>query len=90
MKTPLRKKAPSKVEYNNAIMGEDLIDLDPITYNPEKDKKGKKDYSTLLRYAPALGSGIATLTDALGKTNKPDYTAAKELERNTSQRGKIR
>lgn len=29
-----------------------------------------------LRYAPAVGSGIATLTDALGVTNKPDYEVA--------------
>ena len=26
-----------------------------------------------LRYAPAVGAGLGVLTDALGKTNKPDY-----------------
>lgn len=29
-----------------------------------------------LRYAPAVGLGLATLTDALGWTNKPDYSNA--------------
>ncbi len=40
----------------------------------------KADYSTLLRYAPALASGVASITDALGVTNKPDYTAANEMD----------
>lgn len=40
----------------------------------------KADYSTLLRYAPALASGAASITDALGITNKPDYQAAKEMD----------
>lgn len=35
---------------------------------------GKYNPATLLRYAPVVGSGIASLTDALGVTNKPDYT----------------
>lgn len=29
-----------------------------------------------LRYAPAIGSGVASITDALGITNKPDYSDA--------------
>lgn len=32
-----------------------------------------------LRYAPAVGAGLATLTDTLGLTNRPDYTAAKRI-----------
>lgn len=35
---------------------------------------------TMLRYAPALGSGMAMLTDAMGITNTPDYTHANRLE----------
>ena len=31
---------------------------------------------TWLRYAPAVGAGIGVLTDALGWTNKPDYSNA--------------
>jgi hypothetical protein len=29
-----------------------------------------------MRYAPAFGAGVMALTDALGWTNKPDYTNA--------------
>lgn len=39
------------------------------------DKGGPK-YADWLRYAPAVAYGIGTLTDALGITNKPDYTNA--------------
>lgn len=37
-------------------------------------------YPTWMRYAPAVGAGIFTLTDALGLTNKPDYGYASKLE----------
>lgn len=33
-----------------------------------------------LRYAPAIGLGMAALSDALGITNKPDYTEAAQIE----------
>jgi hypothetical protein len=33
-----------------------------------------------MRYAPVFGAGIMTLTDALGLTNKPDYTFADKIE----------
>jgi hypothetical protein len=33
-----------------------------------------------MRYAPAVGAGVMTLTDALGLTNKPDYTYAAGIE----------
>jgi hypothetical protein len=39
-----------------------------------------KPYATWMRYAPAVGSGIMALTDALGLTNTPDYTYANKLE----------
>ena len=39
-----------------------------------------KPFDTWMRYAPAFGAGIMTLTDALGLTNKPDYTYANRLE----------
>lgn len=35
--------------------------------------------STKFRYAPVVGQGIATITDALGLTNKPDYEDANAL-----------
>lgn len=33
-----------------------------------------------LRYAPAVGLGMAALSDALGITNKPNYTEAAQIE----------
>jgi GH24 family phage-related lysozyme (muramidase) len=48
----------------------------------EGDNEGEdspKTYATWMRYAPAVGAGIMTLTDALGLTNKPDYTYADAL-----------
>lgn len=32
------------------------------------------------RYAPVVGYGVQTITDALGLTNKPDYTAANMIK----------
>jgi len=32
-----------------------------------------------MRYTPLAASGLASLTDALGMTNKPDYEAANDL-----------
>ena len=33
----------------------------------------------MFRYAPVIGQGIASITDALGWTNKPDYSDADAL-----------
>ena len=46
-------------------------------YVPETNPK---TYDTWMRYAPAVGAGVMTLTDMLGLTNKPDYTYAGKLE----------
>jgi len=35
----------------------------------------------LLRYSPIIGSGLATLSDMAGLTNKPDYSNAERIER---------
>lgn len=40
------------------------------------ERGGIKPLYTGLRYAPAIGLGAATITDALGWTNKPDYANA--------------
>lgn len=52
----------------------DFTDYYYDPYNTEDSKQGK--YADWLRYAPAVGYGIGTLTDALGITNKPDYSNA--------------
>ena len=52
---------------------------DPMNAGVNSDN-GIKPYPTWMRYAPAFGAGIMTLTDALGLTNRPDYTYANKLE----------
>ena len=44
-------------------------------------------YPTWMRYAPAVGAGIMSLTDMLGLTNKPDYTYADKLEAAANRAG---
>lgn len=45
-------------------------------------------YQTWMRYAPIFGAGSAVFSDALGLTNRPDYSAADVAERAAySQRG---
>ena len=46
--------------------------------NPEKESDG---LSTWLRYAPAIGSGLQALSDALGITNRNDYTNPNMFQR---------
>ena len=42
--------------------------------------KGPLVDGSSLRYAPVIGSGLAVLSDALGWTNKPDYTNADRIQ----------
>lgn len=46
-----------------------------------------KEYDTWMRYAPVAGAGLMTLTDALGFTNRPDYSYADTLEAAASRAG---
>lgn len=65
-----------------------------IETNNAKTKKGRgtrreptMDY-TWMRYVPAFASGVMSITDALGLTNKPDYTEANAMLRATRGAGK--
>lgn len=42
----------------------------------ESDESSVKKFPTWMRYTPAFASGIMSVTDALGLTNKPDYSEA--------------
>lgn len=53
----------------------------------ERTVQGPPTYKTWMRYAPAVGAGIFALTDALGITNKPDYTYADKLEAAANRAG---
>lgn len=46
---------------------------------PEDTQEIKKSYEGW-RFAPAIGLGMAALSDALGITNNPDYTEAAQIE----------
>lgn len=48
-----------------------------------------KPLPTWMRYAPVLGAGINVLTDALGLTNKPNYSEANMIMNAASQAGKF-
>lgn len=48
-------------------------------YDPEEEDPEYKKLHTGLRYAPAVGLGIAAITDAIGLTNKPDYSSAEAV-----------
>lgn len=48
-----------------------------ISYDPTF----KRSLQSTLRYAPAISAGLATLTDALGITNTPDFSSARAIER---------
>ena len=48
-------------------------------YDPEETDPEYRKLPTGLRYTPAVGLGIAALTDAFGLTNKPDYGNAEAI-----------
>lgn len=65
-----------------------MADIKPYDIPESEKDKIKNAYTgediplskaTFLRYAPAVGSGVNVLTDALGLTNYPDYTNADYL-----------
>lgn len=64
--------------------GDTHLYYDPYT---EEELKQRPEW---LRYAPAVGLGIATITDALGLTNKPDYDNADALLEATRSLGSYR
>ena len=77
---PLDKKT-------NTIYTDHYYDVIPEEKAPEEPKKlpplslGRSNED--LRYIPAIGLGLASLTDALGLTNKPDYSEAAQIEATT-------
>ena len=77
---PLDKKT-------NTIYTDHYYDVIPEEKAPEEPEKlpplnlGRSNEN--LRYIPAIGLGLASLTDALGLTNKPDYSEAAQIEATT-------
>lgn len=56
-----------------------------FNYKPQTTKKSTEDNTnknlapTWMRYAPVYASGIMSITDALGLTNKPDFSDAESI-----------
>lgn len=77
---PLDKKT-------NTIYTDHYYDVIPEEKAPEEPEKlpplslGRSNEN--LRYIPAIGLGLASITDALGLTNKPDYSEAAQIEATT-------
>lgn len=59
------------------IQGDDAI---RYIYAKEAPKVEYEELPTDLRYTPAVAQGIAALSDAVGWTNKPDYSLLAPLE----------
>lgn len=80
-------------EANKLVKGriDNTKRIDPLQFgNSDDDEtKGKGSILANLRYAPVIDSGISVLSDILGKTNKPDYTAADAILDSTSNLRKV-
>ena len=63
-------------KYNQVRSAANDQDGTDYYYDPEEADPEYKKLPTGLRYAPAVGLGIAAITDAFGLTNKPDYGSA--------------
>lgn len=78
--------APNKVQGNlsptNATLPTGLVNSSKnnIAVYPEETKTQNNNLPTWMRYAPIVGSGINTLSDMLGWTNKPNYSQANAIE----------
>lgn len=59
----------------------EIIDLNRTKYPEKKDNVNNNPTlsPTWMRYTPAFASGIMSITDALGLTNKPDYGEAEAV-----------
>lgn len=85
------KSQNSKPSTYMSVEDQQALSNTKDSINPNDPKDTTKDniptYQTWMRYAPVIGSGIMSLTDALGITNKPDYTYANKLEAMATQAG---
>lgn len=57
-----------------------INDPSPSTSSDDSDKQEIKRSYEGYRFAPAIGLGMTVLSDALGFTNKPDYSEASMIE----------
>ena len=64
--------------YSNNIYGKNpyTINTETANSNSNSNNTSNNSNSTWMRYAPVAAAGAGVLTDALGWTNKPDYSNA--------------
>ena len=65
--------------YSEAKRVANSLGSQDIYYDLDEPLPKFKELNTDLRYVPAIGLGIASLTDALGLTNKPNYDEANAI-----------
>lgn len=85
---------PNYIFRGKQVRSQETIDGVPTTYtdyyyDPKVEEAPKESTTppvtppenlpTWMRYAPVIGYGALTLTDALGLTNKPDYSNAEAI-----------
>lgn len=74
-------EGPEGSEMNNTFIGKEAKHGGRLYDRGGELKDGlDKGYDTWIRYAPVVGAGLNTITDALGWTNTPDYSNAKRIE----------
>ncbi len=88
---PVKKRALNTVLDKAAVL--DIPQNNSLAYSkPQKPVEASENentaYPTWMRYAPIFGAGSMALSDALGISNTPDYSAAEVAERaSLAQRG---
>jgi len=63
----------------NTKLGFKVPDMVTTTKKPPSDPNNFDKGLPFLRYAPAIGSGVAAFTDMMGWTNKPDYSGINKI-----------
>lgn len=72
---PTQKMARAKAKRLGYTVDSDKTYTDIVDLNTDDDT-GKRNWTTGLRYAPAIGAGLGVFSDLMGWTNKPDYSNA--------------
>lgn len=72
-------KNKPRLQIDPITLPESVLPFTTPTTIKEPNMSNIKKLNTSLRYIPVLGQGIASLTDALGITNVPDYSNAERI-----------
>lgn len=70
---------PYEAPLNNNVRTINMNTIGKKSSESNDNPSSSVVYSDLLRYAPAIGAGLNTISDLLGWTNTPDYTNANKV-----------